>query len=57
MRFRTKRPQGFLKIHHMCEKQQLAVGLEERLIHSNKPSNQVADSRSHFSRKKQKDTP
>ena len=38
------------EIHHTCESRQLTMGLEKRLIHSNKPSNQVADSRSHFSR-------
>ena len=38
------------EIHHKCKRRQLTMGLEERLIHSNRPSNQVADSRSHFSR-------
>ena len=49
MRFRTKRISLRLlhraprEIQHMWGRRQLAVGLEERLIRSNQPSNRVAD--------------
>ena len=51
IRFRTKRiSQRLLHRQQMWERRQLAVGLGERLIRLTEPSNQVADSRLHFSR-------